>query len=76
MIKRFPRELSSAWIQYQDLYDRYMKLLRCIGEGAIKEVYTSYEEQIEYALNEWQSPDERFNSGSFDDIDLGLDGED
>lgn len=71
---KFPPELRKAWLQYQDLYDRYMYLLRRLGEATeLDEVRKSYKQQIEYALHEWSDAQERFEMGCFDDIDLGID---
>ena len=49
--------------------------MRRLGEGDINSLYIDFEEEIRYASEDWQSPDERFDSGSFDDLDLGLDEE-
>ena len=70
MAKRFGKGLKRAWVQYQDLFDRHMRLLRKLGEGDIEGVYRLYAAQIEYALNEWQSPEERFQQGILDDDEL------
>jgi len=77
MAKKFADGLEKAWFQYQDLYDRHMGLLRAIGEesdlGSLQE---KFEAQIEYALNSWSTPQERFETGGYNDFDLGLDGPD
>jgi hypothetical protein len=74
MPKKFAKGLDKAWFQYQDLYDRYMALLREIGEATnLEDIQSKYEAQIEDALNEWSTPQERFEMGGYDDFDLGLD---
>ncbi len=73
--KKFPKQLRKAWLQYQDLYDRHMRLLRQVGDGDINGVYSDYESEIQYAQESWQSPEERFDTGEFSDLDLGLDDE-
>lgn len=67
MAKQFPKALRKAWLQYQDLYDRHMRLLRKLGEGDLESIYKLYESHIEYAQHEWQSPEERFEEGQMDD---------
>ena len=75
MTKRFEEGLEKAWFQYQDLYDRHRALLRAIGEsddlGSLQE---TFESQVDYALNSWSTPQERFEQGGYDDFDLGLGG--
>lgn len=66
MPKKFPKELEKAWTQYQDMRDRYMRLLRRMGEGDIEGVYKDYQSHIEYAMNEWTPPEERFEMGEYD----------
>ena len=76
MAKPFPKALRKAWLQYQDLYDRHMRLLRHLGEGDLESIYKMYEAHIEYAQQKWQSPEERFEQGemSDDELDSFLDG--
>ncbi len=72
--KDFGIKLKVAWAQYQDLYDRHMRLLRALGEASgLDEIHESYETQIEYALQQWSTPKERFETGGFDDFGLDLD---
>lgn len=66
MPKKFPKGLETAWIQYQDLRDRYMRLLRRLGEGDVEGIYKDYEESIKYALEEWAPPEDRFDMGEYD----------
>jgi hypothetical protein len=73
MAKKFPKQLKKAWIQYSDLYDRYMRILRRLGEGDVNGIYADYEEQIAYAVNDWVSPEERWEAGGMDDLELDLD---
>lgn len=73
MAKKFPKQLRKAWMQYQDLHDRYMRLLRRLGEGDVNGIYQDYEEQIEYAMEDWVSPEERFEAGGMDELELDLD---
>ena len=68
MAKKFAKGLSKAWNQYQDLYDRHMRLLKRLGQGDVQEIYADYEEQIAFALNEWVPPEERFELGEMDDL--------
>jgi hypothetical protein len=74
MAKRFEDGLEKAWYQYQDLYDRHMALLRALGESInLETLQKAYQSQIDYALNEWSTPQERFETGGYEDFDLGLD---
>ena len=74
MAKQFAPGLDKAWFQYQDLYDSHMALLRHIGESVnLEDLKTKYSDIIDYALNEWSTPSERFETGGYDDFDLGLD---
>jgi len=66
MAKKFPKSLHRAWVQYQDLYDRYMRLLKKLGEGDIEAIYKLYEAQIEFAMKSWQSPEARFEMGEYE----------
>ena len=68
MAKKFSKGLKSAWVKYQDLYDRHMRLLRRLGQGDVKEIYADYEEQIEFALNDWVPPEERFEMDEMDEL--------
>lgn len=70
MAKKFNKSLKIAWLQYQDLFDRYMRLLRKLGEADLESIYTLYESQIEYAQHEWQSPEERFEQGCLNEDEL------
>jgi len=73
MAKKFEDGLEKAWYQYQDLYDRHMALLRALGESvSLEALQESYQPQTDYALNEWSTPQERFEMGGYDDFDLGL----
>ena len=77
MTKKFAPGLDQAWFQYQDLYDRYMSLLRDVGEAAsLDDLQTYYEDKIDYAMNDWSTAQERFETGGYNDFDLGLDDED
>lgn len=69
---KYQKSLRKAWIQYQDLYDRYMRLLRRLGEGDVSDIYRDYEEQIEFALYKWSPPEDRYEIGElFEDEDDG-----
>ena len=75
--KKFRKGLSDAWSNYQLLYDRYMGLLRLIGMASgIEELREVFEEDIDYAMEEWATPDERFDAGDYDGLGLDIDGED
>ena len=73
MARQFQKGLEKAWYHYQDIYDRHMALLKRIGEGDINGVYQDYAEDIKYAMEEWSTPQERFEAGNYEDFDLGLD---
>ena len=73
MENKFGPELKKAWLQYQDMYDRYFALLRLLVlEDDIDKIRGRYGSHIEYAMKEWNSPRERFETGDFGDLDLGL----
>ncbi len=71
--RKFPKGVERAWYHYQDLYDRHMALLRDIGGAQdIEDIQSKYDSQILHALNEWSTPQERFEMGGYDDFDLGM----
>lgn len=77
MSKKLNKDIQKAWFQYQDLFDRHMALLRAIGESTDLEALKSqFAAVIDYALNEWETPQTRFEMGGYDDFDLGLDDDD
>jgi len=77
MARKFAKGLDKAWFQYQDLYDRHMVLLRDIGETEdLEKLKKQYAELIDFALNDWSTPQERFEMGGYVDFDLGLTDED
>ena len=75
MTKKFPPQLKKAWMQYSALNDKFNKVMRRLGEGDLNSIYREFEEEIRYATEDWQSPDERFDVGCFDDLDFDVEGE-
>ena len=70
MANKFHPSLISAWIQYQDLYDRYMGLLRRVGEAEVlEELQGSLSAEIDYALSQWSDAKDRWETGGMDDLE-------
>jgi len=80
MVRAFEDGLDRAWVQYQDLYDKYMGLLRCLGMAKniddFETLRSVLSDKIDYALNEWSTPSERWEQGGYSDFGLDVPDED